>query len=151
MYVEVVDSNFILRYVKTTNSNDVRDEEVQRNPSFGMITFCYEMTLSYQGWSTRIAKCKMGREVMRNLYNRAAPNEHGEMYLCFAQNDTALQPNHKALGLHKTACLIWRMAGGADSEDEECSDDESSASIYVADNRMTLEEKISFFVQSSVF
>jgi hypothetical protein len=33
-------------------------------------------------------------------------------------------PNRDALELHKAACLIWRMAGGAESEDEHCPDDD---------------------------
>jgi hypothetical protein len=29
-----------------------------------------------------------------------------------------LRPNVKALEFHRTACLIWRMAAGAEDEDE---------------------------------
>lgn len=36
-----------------------------------------------------------------------------------------LRPNIKALELHKTACLIWRMAGGAQEEDDYCSEYDS--------------------------
>jgi hypothetical protein len=71
-------------------------------------------------------------------------DEDGDMVLWFVQNNPALQPNHNALQFHKTACLIWRMAGGAESEDEECSDDDDGDSIYVADNEMSLQEKIPF-------
>jgi len=43
--------------------------------------------------------------------------------LYFIDNDPVKQPNRKALEFHKAACLIWRMAGGAEP-DEEDSDDE---------------------------
>ena len=33
-------------------------------------------------------------------------------------------PNLKALEFHKAACLIWRMAGGGESDDEYCPDDD---------------------------
>jgi hypothetical protein len=36
-----------------------------------------------------------------------------------------LRPNIKALELHKTACLIWRMAGGAQKEDDYFSEYDS--------------------------
>ena len=36
-----------------------------------------------------------------------------------------LRPNFKALEFHKTACLIWCMAGGAEEDEEFCSDDDS--------------------------
>ena len=45
------------------------------------------------------------------------------MALYFNQNDQELQPSRIALERHKTACLIWRMAGGAESEDEDYDDD----------------------------
>ena len=38
-----------------------------------------------------------------------------------------LRPNIKALEFHKNACLIWHMAGGAEDEDEYCSDYDSDA------------------------
>jgi hypothetical protein len=46
------------------------------------------------------------------------------MALYFFDNDTTLLPNRNALEFHKTACLIWRMAGGAEIHDECCSDDD---------------------------
>lgn len=41
-------------------------------------------------------------------------------------------PNRQALEFHKTACLIWRMAGGADSDYEYCSDDEDLGPVDTA-------------------
>jgi hypothetical protein len=51
--------------------------------------------------------------------------EDGEMLLYFINDDPTLQPNRKALQFHKTACLIWRMAGGAEPDEEYCSDCDS--------------------------
>ena len=31
--------------------------------------------------------------------------------------------------MHKTACLIWRMAGGAEPDEEECPDEDENLSI----------------------
>ena len=38
-----------------------------------------------------------------------------------------LRPNVKALEFHKIACLIWRMAGGAEEDEEYCPDYDSDA------------------------
>jgi hypothetical protein len=46
------------------------------------------------------------------------------MALYFIKTDHNLQPNRKALEFHKTACIIWRMAGGAECDDDYCLDDE---------------------------
>jgi hypothetical protein len=56
--------------------------------------------------------------------NRLSVEENEEMGLYFIENDPQKQPNRKALEYHKTACLIWRMAGGAESDNEYCSDDD---------------------------
>lgn len=55
--------------------------------------------------------------------NRQISNE---MVLRFLKKDQNLQPNHKALEFHKTACLIWRMAGGAEEDVEYCPDHDES-------------------------
>ncbi|OAJ41349.1 hypothetical protein BDEG_24970 [Batrachochytrium dendrobatidis JEL423] len=49
-----------------------------------------------------------------------AVESNGEMALYFVLGDPTLQPNRNALEFHKTACLIWRMAGGAEFDDECC-------------------------------
>ncbi|TPX47519.1 hypothetical protein CcCBS67573_g10250 [Chytriomyces confervae] len=51
---------------------------------------------------------------------RRACNSDEEMGLYVVQTDPVLQPNHAALALHKTACLIWKMAGGANEDYDEC-------------------------------
>lgn len=56
---------------------------------------------------------------------RKAVESNGKMALYFTQNHPDNLPNRNALEFHKTACLIWRMAGGAENDDDEyCSDDE---------------------------
>ena len=55
-------------------------------------------------------------------------DEDREMCLWFMKNDGSLLPNKTALEMHKIACLIWRMVGGAES-DEECLDEDDNLSI----------------------
>ncbi|KAJ8326054.1 hypothetical protein QVD99_006595 [Batrachochytrium dendrobatidis] len=57
--------------------------------------------------------------------NRQAVESNGEMALYFVLGDPTLQPNRNALEFHKTACLIWRIAGGAESDDEYCPYDDN--------------------------
>jgi hypothetical protein len=51
---------------------------------------------------------------------RQVLNDKGEMELYFLDDNQARLPNRKALEFHKTSCLIWRMAGGAESDEEYC-------------------------------
>ncbi len=55
---------------------------------------------------------------------RKTVESNGEMSLYFVHADPALLPNIQSLQFHKAACLIWRMAGGAESEEEHCPDDD---------------------------
>jgi len=54
------------------------------------------------------------------------------MALYFVQNNLNKLPNRQALEFHKAACLIWRMAGGAEPEEEYCSDDEDLTPVDTA-------------------
>jgi hypothetical protein len=58
----------------------------------------------------------------------------------FVLNNPTRLPNRDALEFHKAACLIWRMAGGAESEDEHCPDDDDDDYVPV-DNRSKSIEK----------
>ncbi|KAJ3318542.1 hypothetical protein HDV06_000425 [Boothiomyces sp. JEL0866] len=64
------------------------------------------------------------------------------MPIYFVNNNESIQPNRAALAFHKTACLIWQMAGGAESEDDECWDDEpgpvNTAELRKSDSDATL-------------
>ena len=65
---------------------------------------------------------------------RQVVNSDGEMELYFLSNDPELLPNRKALEYHKAACLIWRMAGGAEPDEEYCSDDDDPVNFVPADD-----------------
>jgi hypothetical protein len=64
--------------------------------------------------------------------NRQAVESNGEMELYFVQNYLTKFPNRNALEFHKAACMIWRMAGGAETDEEYCSDDEDWGSVDTA-------------------
>ena len=96
-------------------------------------------------WEIAISKIKSTRQVeKRRFSDRAVVDSGEEMELWFISpfDDTLndretrsrrvlepadLRPNIKALEFHKTACLIWCMAGGAEEDEEYCSDDDSDA------------------------
>ncbi|KAI8832984.1 hypothetical protein BJ741DRAFT_710562 [Chytriomyces cf. hyalinus JEL632] len=48
-----------------------------------------------------------------------AIERHKELPVEFAIDDTSKHPNRAALAFHKTACLIWRMAGALDDRDSD--------------------------------
>jgi hypothetical protein len=53
---------------------------------------------------------------------RRAIEANGEMAINLNESSQVPPPNRKSLYLHKTACLIWNMAGGAEEEyEEQCS------------------------------
>jgi hypothetical protein len=54
------------------------------------------------------------------------------MALYFVDNNPTNLPNRNALEFHKAACLIWRMAGGAEPDKEYCSDDDDLAPVDTA-------------------
>ena len=58
-----------------------------------------------------------------DIDNRQAIESNGEMALYFVQNNPTILPNRHALEFHRAACMIWRMAGGAETDEEYCSDD----------------------------
>ncbi|KAI9337788.1 hypothetical protein BDR26DRAFT_803924 [Obelidium mucronatum] len=62
---------------------------------------------------------------------REVINASGEMPIYSVQTDLALSPNRMALQFHKTACLIWRMAGGADVDDADDDMDEDGGDADV--------------------
>ncbi|KAI8833809.1 hypothetical protein BJ741DRAFT_689801 [Chytriomyces cf. hyalinus JEL632] len=70
-----------------------------------------------------------GSKYQRNA-GKDVRNSDGEMELYSVQADPGLQPNLTALALHKTACLIWTMAGGANEDfDECCMDDDDEEQV----------------------
>jgi hypothetical protein len=127
--VDVVDDKLVVKVVNETNDKtsekhhewlDHKDQiKDSRNSQLGKRT----------NWT-----CKDGRKA----------EENGEMVLYFVEKNQATLPNRKALEFHKTACLIWRMAGGAEPEEEYCSDDDDLKPVNTA------ALKIRFGVQDSV-
>ena len=67
------------------------------------------------------------------------------MALYFMQNNDTITPNRKALEFHKTACLIWRLAGGAEPEEDYCFDDEDLIPVETA----TLRKRFNHLDQDS--
>ncbi|KAI8904451.1 hypothetical protein EDD86DRAFT_80171 [Gorgonomyces haynaldii] len=114
-YVDVVDDRLVLKIVNQTN--DPKDVDFIN---------AIEMVQSI-----RTAR----QEFMRD--NREIIDADGEMRLWFMDNNADIQPNRAAVQFHRTACLIWRMAGGADPEDEYCSDCDSDTGVdYLQKERL---------------
>ncbi|KAJ3253880.1 hypothetical protein HK103_007680 [Boothiomyces macroporosus] len=104
-YVDEVDGRLVVKIVNETN--DTTSEK-------------------HRKWKRDVRNLKNNRISNLEDWNddRQAILDNGEMPLYFVNNNESIQPNRAALAFHKTACLIWRMAGGAETEDEECWDDE---------------------------
>ncbi|EGF83554.1 expressed protein [Batrachochytrium dendrobatidis JAM81] len=102
-YVDVVDNKLVVKVVNETN--DPTSEK-------------------HMNWERAVRNLRALRianeEDWARIDNRQAVESNGEMALYFVLGDPTLQPNRDALEFHKTACLIWRMAGGAESDDEYC-------------------------------
>jgi len=60
---------------------------------------------------------------------RQVVNGDGEIQLYFVNNNAAIQPNRKGLEFHKAACIIWRMAGGAEPVEDDCCDDDEEIGV----------------------
>jgi hypothetical protein len=101
-YVDVVDDNLVLKVVNETND---------------------ENNVNYRKATKGL---KGSRRDLLEFFsdNRQAIESNGEMALYFVDNNSHELPNRKALAFHKTACLIWKMAGGAEPDEEYCSDDD---------------------------
>lgn len=104
-YVDVVDDKLVVKVVNETNDTK-SDKHRDREIAFG--------------------KLKNDRLFMERYWSdgRQAVEANGEMALYFVLNKPTKLPNRQALEFHKAACQIWRMAGGAESEDEHCPDDD---------------------------
>jgi hypothetical protein len=126
-YVDVVDDKLVLKVVNETN--DKTSEK-------------------HQEWKRVVRDLRISRygreEDWERVDYRKAVESNGEMALYFLQDDLAKKPNRTALEFHKAACLIWRMAGGAEPEEEYCSDDDELKPVDTA------ALKIRFGVQDSV-
>ncbi|KAJ3249949.1 hypothetical protein HK103_004233 [Boothiomyces macroporosus] len=114
-YVDGVDGMLVVKVVNEANDNDVTSEK-------------------YEEWELKVDSIRVVRGAMKKKFpDRQATLDNGEMPLYFVDNNAAIQPSRAALAFHKTACLIWRMAGGAEPQDEECSDDEELGPVNTAE------------------
>ena len=106
-YIDVVNDKLVLKVVNVAND---------------------ETSDQYLEWKDIVDDLKVmrtGREdKWKYIDNRKAVEPTGEMALYFIENNPSQLPNRKALEFHKIACLIWRMAGGSEPDEEYCSDDE---------------------------
>ena len=109
-YVDVVDDKLVVKVVN--EANDLNDEKQNE-------------------WEISVGKLKNDRLFMEKYWSgrRKAVEPNGEMALYFVENNPTELPNRQALEFHKTACLIWRMAGGAESDEESCPDNDDD---YIA-------------------
>ena len=124
-YVDVVDEKLV---VKVVNYSLLQNEDKHKN------------------WERSVRDIKGARRIREedwiDIDNRQAVEPNGEMALYFVLNDPTRLPNRNALKFHKTACLIWRMAGGAESEDESCSDDGNGGYVPVDYRQKGIDEWI---------
>ncbi|EGF76634.1 hypothetical protein BATDEDRAFT_30854 [Batrachochytrium dendrobatidis JAM81] len=61
---------------------------------------------------------KLVIKVINETNDLTSDKHKNEMTLYFIHNNLTRLPNRNALELHKTACLIWCMAGGVESDDD---------------------------------
>jgi hypothetical protein len=112
-YVDVIDDKLVVKVVNGTND---------------------ETSEKYREWIIINNGLLVMRRISQNRWtdNRLAEEANGEMALYFVDNDETKLPNREALKFHKTACLIWRMAGGAEPDEEYCSDDDDLGPVDTA-------------------
>lgn len=76
----------------------------------------------HKEWEETVETIKGGRFISQTRWtDRQAVEPNGEMALYFIDTTADQLPNRDALKFHKIACLIWRMAGGLESDYEYCS------------------------------
>lgn len=119
-YVDVVNDKLVVKVV-----NETDDPE----------------NAKYIEWKRALRDLKMSRQVREedwfDIDSRQAINSDGELELDFLNNIPSLLPNLKALEFHKAACLIWRMAGGAEPDEEYCSDEDEPVNFVPTDFNAT--------------
>jgi hypothetical protein len=133
-YVDEVEGVFVLKIINMSKTNDKTSDE-------------------HKNWEARVETFKDARKRWQPSYvsldERNVPvNE--ELVLHFFDNDPLKFPNKKAVAFHKAACLIWRMAGGADLEDVESfqgDDDTDGKAIPAFENRSNVETATNSFSQ----
>jgi hypothetical protein len=114
-YVDVVDDKLVVKVVNQTN-----------DPSS-------ESRIKWMKYMRDLKGVRrMREEDWTSIDNRKAVEPNGEMALYFVLNDPSILPNRVALEFHKAACLIWRMAGGAEPDEDECYSDDEQGPVDTA-------------------
>jgi uncharacterized protein YfkK (UPF0435 family) len=103
-YVDFIDDKPVLKIVNKTN--DPNDFEHSNNVE--------KLKDIRRGLKSRNEK----------FSNREVTEANGELGLYFMSDDAEKLPSRKALEFHRTACLIWRMAGGAEPADYDDYDED---------------------------
>ncbi|EGF79661.1 hypothetical protein BATDEDRAFT_25353 [Batrachochytrium dendrobatidis JAM81] len=100
-YVDVVDDKLVIKVINETN--DLTSDK-------------------HKKWIETIEDLKVIRRTRQKRWtdNRQTVESNSEMTLYFIHNNLTRLPNRNALELHKTTCLIWCIAGGAEFDDEYC-------------------------------
>ncbi|KAI8897081.1 hypothetical protein BC833DRAFT_595034 [Globomyces pollinis-pini] len=114
-YVDLIDDKLVVKVVNETN-DETSDKHKEWKDNVRMLK------LVRSGW----------QENWTDIDDRRAVEPNGEMALHFVQNNRTKLPNRQALEFHKAACMIWRMAGGAETDEEYCSDDEDLVPVDTA-------------------
>ena len=114
-YVDAVDDKLVVKVVSESNDLDsekpkIRDKNTRKLEA--------DRKFYEQDWIL--------------IDNRKAVEPNEEMALYFVGKNPNQLPNRNALEFHKTACLIWRMAGGSEPDEEYCSDDEEQGPVDTA-------------------
>ena len=114
LFVDVVDDKLVVKVVSySTVTNDEKQSDYQRF----IDKFIYSRSGEAKYWI--------------DIDNRQAAESNGEMALFFVDDNQILLPNREALKFHKAACLIWLMAGGAESDEEYCPFDDDNDYVPV--------------------
>ena len=114
-YVDFFDDQLVAKIINETNDT-TRDK--------------------HRKWIRTIRELKGVRMVREenwiDIDDRQAVERNGEMALYFAQNNPTKLPSRQALEFHKAACIIWKMAGGAETDEEYCTEDEDLVPVDTA-------------------
>ncbi|KAJ3386856.1 hypothetical protein HDU84_001238 [Entophlyctis sp. JEL0112] len=108
-YIDVVDGRFVAKVVNMTN--DPKNQEY---------VIAVSSVEALRGSTVKWDPAFSGRTVV---------DGNNELPVYFADGDTTNYPNLTALAFHKGACLIWKMAGAADIEDDDIDHDGSVDSL----------------------
>ena len=115
-YVDVFDDKLVVKVVNETNDT-TSDKHIE--------------------WIITVNYLKEQRMILERTWigidNRKAVEINGELALYFVQNNPTKLPNRQALEFHKAACMIWRMAGGAETEEKYSEDEDLNADLIPVD------------------